>query len=354
MVSPTLAEPGMPLAKSVPDVYIQFQSQTHAWRCVMLHRTGKFFPDGAGLTAEEVGPHTDHAGPATVKLHHVTLARPAFEAWLQGCVIEWAIMRVYWARDMSASKEALVDRLINVYGPPKGVTRLQCYPRSLEGWLGEQLPLTWELHPVTFTHTLHVVETEHGYAFELAPTAALFRSTAWTPARLDGLCKATAKLAEALAWARHAPGGGGAAIDLGSAPGGWSTVLSRYVDRVVAVDPAAMSPEALALPNLVHIRKKVEDALPDVRRALGGAGADLLVCDMNKHPLAMIAMVKPLMPLLKPGGRLILTLKFFSRSRGKAWDPHACPELEAFEDIQVLWFLANTAHERTCMAVKKL
>ena len=50
MVSPTLAEPGMPLAKSVPDVYIQFQSQTHAWRCVMLHRTGKFFPDGAGLT----------------------------------------------------------------------------------------------------------------------------------------------------------------------------------------------------------------------------------------------------------------------------------------------------------------
>lgn len=220
--------------------------------------------------------------------------------------------------------------------------------------LQEQLPLTWELHPVTFTHTLHVVETEHGYAFELAPTAALFRSTAWTPARLDGLCKATAKLAEALAWARHAPGGGGAAIDLGSAPGGWSTVLSRYVDRVVAVDPAAMSPEALALPNLVHIRKKVEDALPDVRRALGGAGADLLVCDMNKHPLAMIAMVKPLMPLLKPGGRLVLTLKFFSRSRGKAWDPHACPELEAFEDIQVLWFLANTAHERTCMAVKKL
>ena len=55
--------------------------------------------------AEEVGPHTDHAGPATVKLHHVTLARPAFEAWLQGCVIEWAIMRVYWARDMSSSKE---------------------------------------------------------------------------------------------------------------------------------------------------------------------------------------------------------------------------------------------------------
>lgn len=206
---------------------------------------------------------------------------------------------------------------------------------------------------MNFTHTLHVVQTEDGFAFDMSPTPSLFRSTAWTPARLDGLCKATAKLAEALAWTRHAPQGGGVAIDLGAAPGGWSTLLSTYVDTVISVDPAEMSPSALALENLVHVRKKVEDALPDVEKALGERQADLLVSDMNKHPVAMIAMVKPLMRYLKPGGRLIVTLKFFSRSRDKAWDPLACPELAEFGDVQVVWLLANTAHERTCMALKK-
>lgn len=36
------------LATPEADAVIQFQSQTHAWRCVMLHRTGTFFPEGCG------------------------------------------------------------------------------------------------------------------------------------------------------------------------------------------------------------------------------------------------------------------------------------------------------------------
>lgn len=124
--------------------------------------------------------------------------------------------------------------------------------------------------------------------------------------------------------------------------------------HVVSVDPADMSPAALALPNLKHVRAKAEEAVPAIQRELAawGGRADLLVSDMNKHPAAMVKMVAPLLPLLRPGGRLVLTLKFFSRSRDKVWDPRTCPELAGFQGIEVVWLLANTAHERTCLASK--
>lgn len=62
---------------------------------------------------------------------------------------------------------------------------------------------------------LDVVETDAGVAWCLAPTQTMFRMTAFTRPRLEGpLCKATSKLAEALAWLKHEPRGG-VAIDLG-------------------------------------------------------------------------------------------------------------------------------------------
>lgn len=71
------------------------------------------------------------------------------------------------------------------------------------------------LQPAAFTHVLDVVETAAGVAYSMSPCPRLFRTTAWTRPRLEGpLCKATSKLAEALAWVKHAPRGG-VAIDLG-------------------------------------------------------------------------------------------------------------------------------------------
>uniref|UniRef100_A0A1D2A4D0 Ribosomal RNA methyltransferase FtsJ domain-containing protein n=2 Tax=Auxenochlorella protothecoides TaxID=3075 RepID=A0A1D2A4D0_AUXPR len=343
------------LATQTPDVIVQFQSQTHAYRCVLLHQSGAFFPEGCGVEAEEVGPRTDHAGPCLVLLKGVTLPRADFEAWLRDSVMEWAVMRVYWIKQRCADRQELVRQLL-AQGPPDGALRLHCFPHKLEPWLGDALPLDWVLQPAAFTHVLDVVETAAGVAYSMSPCPRLFRTTAWTRPRLEGpLCKATSKLAEALAWVKHAPRGG-VAIDLGASPGGWSTLLASSMHHVISIDPADMAPEALALPNLTHIKSRVETALPQIEAALAaagaGGGADLLVSDMNKHPSAMIGMVEPLLAYLKPGGHLLLTLKFFSRSRDKAWDPTNCPQLAGFRGVQVVWLLANTAHERTCVAIK--
>ena len=68
---------------------------------------------------------------------------------------------------------------------------------------------------------------------------------------------------------------------------------------VIAVDPADLDPVIAALPNVAHIRLKVEDAVPTVLAAAGGQLAHLLVCDMNCHPEAA-CQVCPLRPSPSP------------------------------------------------------
>lgn len=41
-------------------------------------------------------------------------------------------------------------------------------------------------------------------------------------------------------------------IDVGAAPGSWSGWLAGRARRVVAVDPAQLSADVLALPNVIH------------------------------------------------------------------------------------------------------
>ena len=63
----------------------------------------------------------------------------------------------------------------------------------------------------------------------------------------------------------------GWAIDIGAAPGAWSSYLaSTCCDHVIAVDPAALNPAAEALPNLHHVRLKGEEAVAAVLEILAG------------------------------------------------------------------------------------
>jgi len=50
----------------------------------------------------------------------------------------------------------------------------------------------------------------------------------------------------------------------GAAPGGWTMVLARCVKLVVAVDNADMSPDALKMENVVHIRSLSQNAGPKI------------------------------------------------------------------------------------------
>ncbi len=46
----------------------------------------------------------------------------------------------------------------------------------------------------------------------------------------------------------------------GAAPGGWTMLLARFAKLVIAVDNADMSPEALKMPNVVHLRSLSQNA----------------------------------------------------------------------------------------------
>lgn len=100
------------------------------------------------------------------------------------------------------------------------------------------------------------------------------------------------------------------AIDLGASPGAWTQHLAgAYGYSVVAVDPGELAPAVLALPGVHHVRARAENAvgaavalMAGAEHGGGGGGssggdtaadgdgseggmAELLVCDMNMHPL---------------------------------------------------------------------
>ncbi|CAB1104197.1 unnamed protein product [Ectocarpus sp. CCAP 1310/34] len=49
-------------------------------------------------------------------------------------------------------------------------------------------------------------------------------------------------------------------IDIGAAPGGWTSFLASKCRRVLSVDPAELDPAVLALPNVVHVQQLIEAA----------------------------------------------------------------------------------------------
>jgi tRNA(Ser,Leu) C12 N-acetylase TAN1 len=101
------------------------------------------------------------------------------------------------------------------------------------------------------------------------------------------------------------------ALDLGAAPGGWSKVLARHVREVVAVDPAELDPEVLALPQVTHWAVRAEELLtrPDL------AQFDLIANDMNRDPDRSARLMCDLASALASGGLAIMTIKFVTRQR---------------------------------------
>ena len=143
--------------------------------------------------------------------------------------------------------------------------------------------------------------------------------------------------------------------DAGAAPGGWSFYLAKHTKMVIAIDPAQLSAE-LILPNVHHIRMKSELAGKQVRGLLGNGKADMLVADMNQHPDTTVEAVKPLLPFLKPGGIIIMTMKFYGIGRDRA-AVHAritaaFGSAIEYPSTKAVWLMANTVNERTFVATR--
>ena len=139
----------------------------------------------------------------------------------------------------------------------------------------------------------------------------------------------------------------------GAAPGGWSYHLAKHTKMVIAIDPAELSTELL-LPNVHHIRMKSELAGKHVRALLGNNKADMLVADMNQHPDTTVEAIKPLLPFVKPGGVIIMTMKFYGLGRDRA-AVHAritaaFGNMIEYPSAKAVWLMANTVNERTFVA----
>ncbi|KIL40217.1 SAM-dependent methyltransferase [Gordoniibacillus kamchatkensis] len=101
-----------------------------------------------------------------------------------------------------------------------------------------------------------------------------------------------------------------AALDIGAAPGGWTSLLLERGLRVTAVDPAALHPSLLGDHKLTYLRKNAGDVrfAPD--------SFDLLVCDMSWNPKQMARLVADLLYALRTNGLAVITVKLL---HGKAF-----------------------------------
>ncbi|RUS46832.1 SAM-dependent methyltransferase [Cohnella sp. AR92] len=97
------------------------------------------------------------------------------------------------------------------------------------------------------------------------------------------------------------------ALDLGAAPGGWTSVLLDRGVKVTAVDPAEMDESLLLNPHLRHIRKNAAEV------SFAPGSFDLLVCDMSWDPHHTCRIVSELAPALSAGASGIITLKLMYR-----------------------------------------
>lgn len=97
------------------------------------------------------------------------------------------------------------------------------------------------------------------------------------------------------------------AIDIGAAPGGWTSLLLERGLRVTAVDPAKLDKELLRNPRLTFLQKNAGDVkFPE-------NSFDLLVCDMSWSPRQMARLVKELLYALQSGGTAVITVKLLHK-----------------------------------------
>lgn len=107
------------------------------------------------------------------------------------------------------------------------------------------------------------------------------------------------------------------AIDLGAAPGAWTELLAKRAQYVVAVDPANLSEQCAGLTNVRHIQKSSYDAGKAIVEAMGEHKVDVIVCDMNQPPRFCAECISPLLPLLVPGGWMVMTCKLYGMGRDR-------------------------------------
>lgn len=95
----------------------------------------------------------------------------------------------------------------------------------------------------------------------------------------------------------------GIAIDLGAAPGGWTSVLRQSGLKVIAVDPAELDPRIAGDSGVTHLKMKADAALMSIPTA------DCVVNDMRMDPKLSAKLMNAAVGVLRARGWGIMTLK---------------------------------------------
>lgn len=100
----------------------------------------------------------------------------------------------------------------------------------------------------------------------------------------------------------------GNALDLGAAPGGWTSVLLERGLNVLAVDTGNMDERLSGRSGLEFRQQNVHEL------QLGADDQfDLITCDMSWSPFFTVQMINRLVKHLKTGGQVIMTVKLMGR-----------------------------------------
>lgn len=145
-------------------------------------------------------------------------------------------------------------------------------------------------------------------------------------------------------------------LDVGAAPGGWSSAMAKMVRKVIAVDPGEMDTSVLELPNVEHRKIRAENLELDF-------DVDVLTNDSNLVPGQSASMSVMLgEKYLKAGGYLLHTVKFGMDPNSGEFPAkdlnHACDEvIEEFRKggmkiINVTRLEYNTRNELTIIGRK--
>lgn len=93
------------------------------------------------------------------------------------------------------------------------------------------------------------------------------------------------------------------AVDLGAAPGGWTSVLRRKGMKVIAVDPAELDPRIAHDTGITHLKMTADTALLSI------TDADCVVNDMRMEPILSAKIMNTAASVLHTKGWGIMTLK---------------------------------------------
>ncbi|CAL8461741.1 g1272 [Coccomyxa elongata] len=244
------------------DIVLKLGHQSQCFRICEYHKLRNqlhMFEEGFGHTAVELGPHTNKLGPELVLLKGVTASPDVLLGWLATPHMRGMCTRMYSLHPDAhplQTKEDLLKELL-CHPVPSDPVRLQCHPRSLEEYLQDGLP-KWSFHPRHFGSVLHCVELDGLYHFALNSKrdSYLYAPPKEALARHAACCRARKKLEEVFTALGMLTQQFGLAIDIGAAPGGWTSFLAERCTRVLAVDPAEMNSAALRK-NVTHLRSSL-------------------------------------------------------------------------------------------------